>query len=104
MKTTTKQDFSSLIQSGLCVVEMSAPWCPDCRKIEPMMQALESKYPQVRFILLDFDTNEALKDELAIRRIPTLIFYKDGQEVLERLVEPDSMPTIEQMIQALLDA
>lgn len=58
----------------------------------------------MRFILLDFDTNEALKDELAIRRIPTLIFYKDGQEVLERLVEPDSMPTIEQMIQALLDA
>lgn len=103
MITATKQNFSSLIESGLCVVEMSAPWCQDCRKIEPIMQVLESKYSQVRFISLDFDTNETLKDELAIRRIPTLIFYKDGQEVLERLIEADSMLTIEQMIQALLN-
>ncbi|MBR2494748.1 thioredoxin family protein [Helicobacter sp.] len=103
MTTATKQNFSSLIESGLCVVEMSAPWCQDCRKIEPIMQILESKYSQVRYISLDFDTNETLKDELAIRRIPTLIFYKDGQEVLERLIETDSMLTIEQMIQALLN-
>lgn len=104
MKLATKQNFAELIKSQLCIVEMSAPWCPDCHKIEPIMQTLESKYPQVDFILLDFDASQDLKQELAIRRIPTLIFYKNGQEVLERLVEPDSLHTIEQMIQALLQA
>lgn len=97
-----KNDFIKEIQSGVCVVEMSAPWCPDCRRIEPILSELESKHGEVKFILLDFDSNEELKNELNIRRIPTLIFYKNGVEQGERLVEPDNKVVIENAIKALL--
>ncbi len=97
-----KEIFTQEIQNSICVVEMSAPWCPDCRKIEPILKVLESQYSAVKFILLDFDSNEELKNELNIRRIPTLIFYKNGIEQGERLIEPDNKVVIENAIRALL--
>lgn len=102
MQTANQQTLPKLLESSLCLVEMSAPWCPDCRRIEPILQKLQAQYPQVKFILLDFDENQALKDKLGVRRIPTLIFYKNGQEVLERLVEPDSILPIQTAIENLL--
>lgn len=104
MIATTRTDFQTHIKQGVCVVEVSAPWCPDCRKIEPILKNLEEQYSDVRFILLDFDSNEELRNELGIRRIPTLIFYKNGEEVLERLVEPDNKLPIENSIKSLLDS
>lgn len=101
MITADRTNFKDMIAQGVCVVEMSAPWCPDCRRIEPIMNQLESKYPDVKFILLDFDTNEELKVELNIRRIPTLLFYKNGKEVGERLVEPDSITPIQNAIESI---
>lgn len=102
MTKANKSNFKDLIKNGSCVVDMGAPWCPDCRKIEPIMNVLESEYKNVNFIYLDFDENEELKSELGIRRIPTLIFYKNGVEVGERLVEPGSKVEIENAIKAVL--
>lgn len=103
MITATKQDFKSQIENGLCVAQMSADWCPDCVRIKPIMEALQSEYPQVKFILLDFDSNEELKEELEIYKIPTLIFYKNGKEVGERLIEPASRIPIKNALDLLCD-
>ncbi len=102
MIQANKSNFYKEIESGICLVEVSAPWCPDCRKIEPILKTLESQYSEIKFILIDFDTNEELRNELNIRRIPTLIFYKNGKEQGERLVEPDNKLPIENSIKALL--
>lgn len=101
MINATKQDFASKIADGLCVVEMSASWCPDCVRIKPIMEDLEACYPSVRFVLLDFDSNIELKEELEIYKIPTLIFYKNGKEVGERLIEPSSKIPIQNALEAL---
>lgn len=101
MINATKQDFASKIADGLCVVEMSAAWCPDCVRIKPIMEDLEVRYPSVRFVLLDFDSNTELKEELEIYKIPTLIFYKNGKEVGERLIEPSSKIPIQNALEAL---
>lgn len=101
MTNATKQDFASKIANGLCVVEMSASWCPDCVRIKPIMEDLEARYPSVRFVLLDFDSNIELKEELEIYKIPTLIFYKNGKEVGERLIEPSSKIPIQNALEAL---
>lgn len=50
------------------------------------------------------DEEEALKDSLNVRRIPTLIFYKNGAEVGERLVEPNSKSLIEEAIKSAINA
>ncbi|BEG56938.1 Thioredoxin Trx2 [Helicobacter sp. NHP21005] len=95
MEVLTGQNYHEKTSQGAVVVNVGANWCPDCHKIAPMMDALAKDYSQVQVFKVDFDKSEDLKESLGIKRIPTLIFYKDGAEVGQRLVEPDTKSIIE---------
>lgn len=104
LEKLTQATFENAIQEGVCLVAVGAPWCPDCRKIEPIMEMLMQEYgTQVKFFTIMADEEESLKNSLNVRRIPTLIFYKNGAEVGQRLVEPNSKPLIEEAIRSTLN-
>jgi len=97
--------YYEVIKQHAVVVDFSAPWCGDCRYIEPMLDTLQDNFKhKVAFYKISFDTETKLKDELNIRKIPTLIFYKNGKEVGDRLIEPRSIESIKQAIQSLIDS
>ena len=50
------------------------------------------------------DYHEDLNEPLNVRRLPTLIFFKNGTEVGERLVEPNSKAMIEDAIKKAIEA
>ncbi len=103
MQEVTSKNFLDSIQDGIVIVNIGASWCPDCRFIDPIMKALETEYnDKIKFFKVDFSKEEQLKDTLQIKRIPTLIFYKDGNEIAERIVEPKSQATIEEVIKTIL--
>ncbi|MCE3038973.1 thioredoxin family protein [Helicobacter anatolicus] len=103
MESITESNYEAKTRKGLVVVDFGASWCPDCVRIQPIMEVLSQEYAQkVQFFKVDIDAQEALKDRLNIRRIPTLLFLKDGVEVSERLVEPDNRMLIEKGIKELL--
>ncbi|PAF48739.1 thiol reductase thioredoxin [Helicobacter sp. 12S02232-10] len=98
-----RSKFENEVKAGSVIVDFGADWCPDCRRIEPIMGALAKEYDgKVKIFKINIDAEEALKDELGVRRIPTLIFYKDGKEVGERLVEPDNRLPIETALKKIL--
>lgn len=95
--------FNEVIKQGCVVVDFTAPWCPDCRYIDPMLDILEKEFAgKVSFYKVSFDTQTDLKNTLNIRKIPTLIFYKNGEEVGERLIEPRSIDDIKNAINAFI--
>lgn len=95
--------FNEVIKQGCIVVDFTAPWCPDCRHIDPMLDILEKEFAEkVSFYKVSFDTQTDLKNTLNIRKIPTLIFYKNGEEVGERLIEPHSIDDIKNAINAFI--
>ncbi|TLD97260.1 thioredoxin [Helicobacter jaachi] len=95
--------FYEVIKQGCCVVDFSASWCPDCRHIEPMLEILDKEFAgKVSIYKISFDTESTLKNELNIRKIPTLIFYKNAKEVGERLIEPRSIDSIRAAFNALI--
>lgn len=95
--------FNEAIKQGCVVVDFTAPWCPDCRHIDPMLDILEKEFAgKVSFYKVSFDTQTDLKNTLNIRKIPTLIFYKNGEEVGERLIEPRSIDDIKNAINAFI--
>lgn len=103
MQQLTKSNYFDSIKNGAVVVEFKAPWCGDCRRIEPIMQKAQNDFKdKIVFFSVDFGNEPDLKDSLQIRRIPTLIFYKNGKEVGERLVEPSSPAVINNALSALL--
>ncbi|MWV61107.1 redoxin domain-containing protein [Helicobacter saguini] len=103
MQELNKNNYFDSIKNGIVVVEFQADWCGDCRRIAPIMDKMQKDFEgQVKFFSVNFSNEEELKDTLNIQRIPTLIFYKDGQEIGQRLVEPSNPAVIQNSIKTIL--
>ena len=64
------------------VVDVWAPWCGPCRVMAPEYEkAAAALEPRARFLKLNSDNEQALASRFNIRGIPTMILFRDGQEV-----------------------
>lgn len=103
MEHLNVSNFDAKIANGASLVAFGAPWCKDCAVAKPLLEKLAGEFgDKINFYGVNFDTEESLKDKLNIRRIPTIIFYKDGKEVGERLVEPNNYEKIKSAASVLL--
>jgi thioredoxin len=68
------------------VVDFWAPWCMPCRAISPILEKLGNDYAgRVDFWKINVDQEPEIMRALHISGIPTLIAYRDGQEVARRI-------------------
>ena len=68
------------------LVDFWAAWCGPCRMIAPTVEELAEEYDgRLLVAKMDVDANPSTPGRLGIRGIPTLILFKNGEEV-ERLV------------------
>lgn len=84
----TDADFEEkVLQSDLPVlVDFWAEWCMPCRIVGPIVAELAHDYEErVLIAKLDTDNNPQTSIQYGVMSIPTLIMFKDGQEV-ERVV------------------
>eukprot|EP01039_Chlorochromonas_danica_P008045 gene8045-8875_t len=82
---------------GLVVVDFFTTWCGPCRQIAPFIEALATKYPEVKFLKVDIEKNEDISAPLRISSIPTFHFYVNG--VLKEEMKGANPPVLEQKIQ-----
>ncbi len=93
MSTTIKaayvqQDqFEKLInQEKLVVVDYTATWCGPCRLVAPLIDQLAEDYQgKAEVVKVDLDQNKGNAKQYKIRSIPTVLIFKNGQEV-DRIV------------------
>lgn len=84
------------------MVDFWAPWCGPCRMVAPIVEELAERYDG-RAVVAKLNTDENLKvaGQLGIMGIPTLILFKDGQEV-DRVVGFAPRQTLEQKLKAVI--
>jgi thioredoxin 1 len=84
-----EQDLDGAIKSHpRLVVDCWAPWCPDCRMIAPVFDALAADNKgKITFAKVNLDNNQGVKDKYQVLAVPTLLIFKDGK-LVDRLVEP----------------
>ena len=79
----TDENFTAIIQSKKPVlIDFWAAWCGPCQIIAPIIEDLaQETVGQFTIGKLDIDQNAESATKYGVRSIPTLIIFKNGQEV-----------------------
>jgi len=86
--TFTDGDFDTeVLRSEVPVlVDFWAEWCGPCRQMGPTIDAVASEYAgKIKVGKLDVDSNGGTAMRYNVRGIPTLLLFKDGRVVEQRV-------------------
>ena len=101
VQTLTDSNFDqSVIKStNPVLVDFWAEWCGPCRRLAPTVDALASEFDgRATVAKLNVDENPNVPGRFAVRGIPTLLLFKEGQ-LAETIVGLRAKEDIAQMIE-----
>lgn len=81
-----ESQFSDLVLNSdrPVLVEFVANWCGPCRLISPAIDWVSQEYKEkLTVVKIDHDANPRLIDKYKVYGLPTLILFKNGEEVAE---------------------
>lgn len=97
-KQLTDENFEDETKNGMVLVDFYADWCGPCRRLAPILEKVAQKLQgKISVTKLNIEEQEATAAELEVHSFPTLLLFKDGQEV-GRLIGLNDEETIEEFI------
>jgi thioredoxin 1 len=88
MKTISQNEFKQEVREfkGVALVDFYADWCGPCQALSPLLQELSeaNKDPQVKFLKMNVETEQAIAEMLSIQTIPTVVLFKDGRLITQK--------------------
>lgn len=99
----TQENFKTQVleSKGVVIIDFWAEWCAPCRALSPILDDLAKKYQgKVTVGKVNVDQEADLAAQFGVLNIPTLVFFKAGQEV-DRAVGVRPKAELDEKIQKL---
>lgn len=86
LKEVTDSSYDEEIKEGMVLVNFSAAWCGPCKMMKPALSSYsEANQEKIKVVTLDVDNNPESTVKNNVRGIPTLVLYKNGQEISRKV-------------------
>ena len=101
-----EEEFMETIKENIDdykITVLMGTWCADSKREVPKFLKILDKsnynYDNLELVAVDYNKNtpSKIEEELNVHRVPTIIFYKDGEEI-NRFVEYPQAESIEEDI------
>ncbi len=102
--TVSDQEFAQVVLQAdeLVLVDFWATYCAACRMVAPVVDELATDYAgKAAIVKVNVDDNPEYATQYQVRRTPTFIFFRNGQEV-DRIVGAGKKPQYSTKLDALL--
>lgn len=80
-----QENFDTFIQQDYVLVDFFATWCGPCKMMHPVLESVAESRSDVKIAKLDVDECEDLARRYGVMSIPTLILFKNGQKIAEKV-------------------
>lgn len=95
-------NFESVTNKGVSLVDFWAPWCGPCRMLNPAIEKLADEFEgRANICKVNTDEESELSTKFGIRSVPTLLFMKNG-EVISQMVGATSEQVLRDKLNTLL--
>lgn len=102
MRIVNKEEFESIKNDGVVLVDFYAEWCGPCKMIAPVLEELSNEYEgNVNIVKVNVDNESALAQEYGVMSIPNLVLLKNGQ-VVKQVVGFQPKPALKELLNTVL--
>jgi thioredoxin 1 len=66
----------------LVIIDFFASWCMPCQMLAPVYDKMDKKYgDRAEFFKVNIDENQDVSMRYNVQSVPTILFFKDGQQI-----------------------